>query len=209
MFIFSTKMIPFLRVSTHIYGVFKNMGGKTFIFQIKLGMWHLKSIILEKWSLSEGFNTHLWGFWGDRWGNVHFESKPRHVTPQIEHLGKMHPVLRVSTHIYGVSKDIGGKTFIFWLNLVYLLVFHFLYKKWKSSVKQEQNLKQAQIFRFTWVRLTIDPQIETDRGKSKLFAVQIYPGKTDDWPPNQKLTEGRANSLQFNDTNDSPFKMVN
>ena len=31
----------------------------------------------------------------------------------------------------------------------------------------------------------IDPQIETDRGKSKLFAVQIYLGKTDDWPPNQ------------------------
>ena len=38
-------------------------------------------------------------------------------------------------------------------------------------MKQDQNLKQAQIFRFTWVKLTIDPQIETDRGKSKLFAV--------------------------------------
>ena len=57
------------------------------------------------------------GFWGDRWENVHFYSKPRHVTPQINHLGKMSPVLRVSTHIYGVSKDIGGKTFIFQLNL--------------------------------------------------------------------------------------------
>ena len=39
------------------------------------------------------------------------------MTPQIDHLGKMSTVLRVSTHIYGVSKDIGGKTFIFHLNL--------------------------------------------------------------------------------------------
>ena len=34
----------------------------------------------------------------------HFYSKPRHVTPQIDHLGKMSPVLRVSTHIYGISQ---------------------------------------------------------------------------------------------------------
>ena len=40
-----------------------------------------------------------------------------HVTPQINHIGKTSTVLRVSTHIYGVSKDIGGKTFIFQLNL--------------------------------------------------------------------------------------------
>ena len=49
--------------------------------------------------------------------NVHFYSKPRHVTPQNDRLGKMNPVLRVSTHIYSVSKDIGGKMFIFQLNL--------------------------------------------------------------------------------------------
>ena len=34
------------------------------------------------------------------------------MTPQINHLGKMSPVLRVSTHIYGVSKDIDEKTFV-------------------------------------------------------------------------------------------------
>ena len=39
------------------------------------------------------------------------------MTPQIDHLVKTSPVLRVSTHIYGVSKDIGGKTLIFELNL--------------------------------------------------------------------------------------------
>ena len=46
-----------------------------------------------------------------------FQSKPRHVTPQIHCLGKTSTVLRVSTLIYGVFKDIGGKTFIFQLNL--------------------------------------------------------------------------------------------
>ena len=30
------------------------------------------------------------------------------MTPQIDCLGKTSPVLRVSTHIFGVSKDIGG-----------------------------------------------------------------------------------------------------
>ena len=66
---------------------------------------------------SEGFNTHLWGFSGDRWENVHFLSKPRHVTPQIDCLRKTSTVMRVSIHIYGVCKDIGGKMFIFQLNL--------------------------------------------------------------------------------------------
>ena len=49
--------------------------------------------------------------------NIHFESKPRHVTPQIDCLGKTSPVLSVSTHFYGVSKEIDGKTFIFRVNL--------------------------------------------------------------------------------------------
>ena len=35
------------------------------------------------------------------------------MTFQIDCLRKMSPVLRVSTHISGVSKDIGGKTFIY------------------------------------------------------------------------------------------------
>ena len=41
----------------------------------------------------------------------------RHVMPQIDCLRKIIPVLRLSTHIYGVSKKIGGKTFIFRINL--------------------------------------------------------------------------------------------
>ena len=42
----------------------------------------------------------------------YFSTKPRHVTPQINRLGKMIPVLRVSIHIYGVSEEIDGKMFI-------------------------------------------------------------------------------------------------
>ena len=37
--------------------------------------------------------------------------------PQIDHLGKTSTVLRVSTHIFGVSKEIDGKTFIFKVNI--------------------------------------------------------------------------------------------
>ena len=59
-------------------------------------------------------STHIYGsFQADRWENIHFLTKPRHVTPQIDCLRKMSPVLMVSTHIYGISKEIDGKTFIF------------------------------------------------------------------------------------------------
>ena len=40
-----------------------------------------------------------------------FQSKPRHVTPQIDLLGKDESLFSgVPTHIYDVSKDIDGKT---------------------------------------------------------------------------------------------------
>ena len=41
-----------------------------------------------------------------------FLSKPKQVIPQINCLKKMSPVLRISTHIYGVSNEIDGKLFI-------------------------------------------------------------------------------------------------
>ena len=46
-------------------------------------------------------------------GKCSFSSKPRHVTPQIDCLGKTSSVLIVSTYISGVSKEIDGKMFIF------------------------------------------------------------------------------------------------
>ena len=35
-----------------------------------------------------GSNTHVCSFQEDRWENINFSSKPRHVTPQIDHLEK-------------------------------------------------------------------------------------------------------------------------
>ena len=111
------KMSLVLRVSIHIYGVSKEIDRKTFIFRVNLGMWPLKLLVSEKRALFWGFQHTFMGFLGDRWENVHFSSKPRHVTPQIKHLRKMSPVMMVSTHIYRVSKEIDGKSFIFWVNL--------------------------------------------------------------------------------------------
>ena len=81
------KTSPVLMVSTHIYGVFEEIDGKTFIFRVTLGMRPLKSIVSEKK--------------GHSWENMNFSTKPRHVTPQIDRLGEMSTVLRVSTHILG------------------------------------------------------------------------------------------------------------
>ena len=39
------------------------------------------------------------------------------MTPQIDRLRNMSPVLRVSTHIYGISKEIDGEMFMFQVNL--------------------------------------------------------------------------------------------
>ena len=111
------KTSTVLRVWTHIYGVSKEIDGKMFIFRVNLVMWPLNQLSRKNEHCSEIFNTHLWGFSGDRWENIHFSSKPRHVTPQIDRLGKTSTVLRVWTHIYGVSKEIDGKMFIFRVNL--------------------------------------------------------------------------------------------
>ena len=54
---------------------------------------------------------------GHSWENMHFSTKPRHMTPQIDRLGEMSTVLRVSTHIFGVSMEIDGKMFILGVNL--------------------------------------------------------------------------------------------
>ena len=144
-----------LRVSTYIYGVYKYINGKTLIFQINLGLWPLKLIILEKCSLFwgfqhtfmgflrrdmeivhlyskprpvtpqidwlgktspvlRGFNIPLWDFYGDRWENVQLSRKLRPVTPQSDCLRKSSPVPTVITHIYRISQEIDGKSFICW-----------------------------------------------------------------------------------------------
>ena len=62
----------------------------------------------------------MYGVFKEMHGKKHsFLSKHRYVTPQIDRLRKMNPVLRVSTCIYGVSQEIDGKTLIFRVNLVF------------------------------------------------------------------------------------------
>ena len=48
---------------------------------------------------------------------MNLSTKLRHVTPEIDCFGETSSVLRVSTHIYEVCKEIDGKTFIFRVNL--------------------------------------------------------------------------------------------
>ena len=48
---------------------------------------------------------------------LHFLSKSRHVMLQMDCLGKTSPVVRVSTHIYGVFEEIDWKMYIFRVNL--------------------------------------------------------------------------------------------
>ena len=56
------KRALFWGVSTHIYGVSKDIGGKMFIFRVNLGMWPLKSIVSEKQALFWGFQHTFVGF---------------------------------------------------------------------------------------------------------------------------------------------------
>ena len=66
-------MNPVLMVSTNISGDSNEIDGKMFIFQVNLGMWPLKSIVLEKQALFWQFqHTFLAMVLWDRWENVHF-----------------------------------------------------------------------------------------------------------------------------------------
>ena len=110
------KTSTFLMVSTDIFGVSMEIDGKTLIFGVNIGMWPLKSIVSEK----KGHSLE----------NMHFSTKPRHMTPQIDHPGEMSTVLRVWTHILGGSMEIDGKTFIFGVNLGMWPLKSIVLEKW-------------------------------------------------------------------------------
>ena len=109
------KMLRLFWGFQHIYLVSKDIGGKTFTFQVNLGMWPLKLIVLEKWVTVLRVSTDIYLCFSRTNGKiVHFLTKPRHVTHQIDCLGKTNTVLRVSTlQLLWFPRDIGGKTFIF------------------------------------------------------------------------------------------------
>ena len=136
-------------------------------------MWPLKLIALRKMKpCSEGFSTHLWGFQGDRWKNIHFSGQPSLVTTQIDHLGKRSPVLRVSTHIYGVSKEIDGKTFIFQVNLGMWLI--------KLIISDKTNLVLMVTKHISGISKKID-------GKTFIFQLNLVM-----WPLKSIILENRA-----------------
>ena len=82
---------------------------------------------------------------------MNFSTKPRHVTPQIDCLGETSTVLRVSTHIYGVSKDIGGKTFI----------WSFVCNTKRPSVKQSIKWQVSSNFQIYLSKTDEPPQYQT------------------------------------------------
>ena len=95
---------------------------------------------------------HLSGFQGDRWENIHFSTKHRHVTPQIDCLGKTSPVLRVTTPTYAVSKQVDGKTCIFRVNLASSSEWPFLIRSFVCNTKippVKQSIKQQVSSKFS------------------------------------------------------------
>ena len=107
------EMRTVLRVSTHIFGVSQEIHRKTFIFWVNLGMWHLKSIVLEKRVPLMRDSTDIYGDSKEIDGKMFIFR----VNIGMWHLKlnvtvKTSSVLRVWTDIYGVSKEIDGKTYI-------------------------------------------------------------------------------------------------
>ena len=67
------------------------------------------------------------------WRQMLRKSLLKNAFDQINHLGKMSPVLSVSIHIYGDSEEIHGKTYILRVNLwMYTLKFISL-EKWHKT----------------------------------------------------------------------------
>ena len=151
---------------------------------------------------SEGFNTHFWGFpfiiWeiDDTSNQVVFgetsplhlthiltktASKHRHVTPQIDHLGKSWAaVLRVSTHIFGISKEID------WQNIHR----HWESRMWpfKSIVLQKEDL--------SWMISTLIYAV-AKKIDGKTFILRVNIGM---WPLTLIIcgkTRGQHTFLQF------------
>ena len=72
------------------------------------------------------------------------------MTPQINHLGKMSTVQRVSTHIYGVSQEIDGTMFIGLL---------FLFIEMKELYEVRAKLKTSSNFQIYPGEGKADPSI--------------------------------------------------
>ena len=81
------------------------------------------------------------------------------MTPQIDCLRKTSPVLRVSTHIYGVAKDTGGK------------MFHFSTKPRNVTPRIDHLRKTIPVMRISTHIYGVSQEID-----GKMFIFRINPG---------------------------------
>ena len=156
-------------------------------------MWHLKSIVLEKWALFWGLQHTFMGFWEDRWENIHFSSKPKHVTPQIDHLGKTSTVLRISTYIHGVFEEIDGKTFILRVNLGMWPLKSIVLEKCKHC-SEGLNTHLWGFSGDRWENMHSQPSVATQHKKTNKV---VWTCK-DDWPPKRTSTYERPFTQEGN-----------
>ena len=124
------KMSTVLRVSTHIYGVFAEIDGKTFIFRVNLGMWPVKLIVLEERALFWGFLHRFIGFWRRKVGKCSFLEYTYACDPSNRLCWKNKHCSEGFNNIYGVCKEIDGKTFIFRVNLHMWPLKSIILEKW-------------------------------------------------------------------------------
>ena len=85
------------------------------------------------------------------------------MTPQIDRLGKMSTVLKVSTHIYGDFQEIDGKTFIGLL---------FLFIETKELCEARAKLEMSSNFQIYPGEVNLTLPLETARGQSEHFTFQ-------------------------------------
>ena len=114
------KTSPVLRVSTHIYGISKEIDGKTFILRVNLGMWSILKLMWpsqQNEPCSECFNTHLWVSKKIDGKTFIFRVNLGMWSLKLMVSEKWVLFWCVSTHIYGISKEIDWKTFILRVNL--------------------------------------------------------------------------------------------
>ena len=105
-----------------MYHVSKDIGRKTFMCQLNLGMWPLKSIISEKQALFWGFQHTFMGFLKEIDQKTFIFSVNLGMWPLKSIVLEKRALFWGFQHTFmGFTKEIDGKMFIFRLNLGMLL----------------------------------------------------------------------------------------
>ena len=105
-------------ISTHIYGVFEDIHGKTCSFlDVNLGMWPLKLDCLGKTSTVLRVSTDIYGVSKKIDGKTFICRVNLGMWPLKSIVLEKQALFWGFPHIYGVFEDIHGKMFIFRVNL--------------------------------------------------------------------------------------------